>query len=92
VKPVQMIMDAIRDVPARAISCLICLAAPVPRLLQPARQLYAQLRARAKGLREGLAAVAEMIVAERSTTRRKELKHFRAVSQAKLDEIEDALS
>jgi hypothetical protein len=46
----------------------------------------------AKVIREGIAALDEMIASEKSSSRRKELKQFRAVSQAKLDEIEDALA
>jgi len=56
------------------------------------RRIYAQMRAKAKILREGLASVTEMIAREKSAERRKDLKQLRAAAQAKLDEVESALS
>ena len=56
------------------------------------REYYARKRATAKVLREGLEGLATMIASEKSAPRRKELEQFRSVTQAKLDEIEDALS
>lgn len=56
------------------------------------REFYAKLRDRAKMLRDGLRALVEMIVAEPSAKRRKELDQMRVAAQTKLDEIENALS
>lgn len=56
------------------------------------REFCARLRAQAKVIREGIAGLDEMIASEKSSSRRKELKQFRAVSQAKFDEIKDALA
>jgi hypothetical protein len=56
------------------------------------REFCARLRAQAKVIHEGIAALDEMIALEKSSSRRKELKQFRAVSQAKFDEIKDALA
>jgi hypothetical protein len=56
------------------------------------RDYFAYLRDQEKILRDGLAALVEMIVAEPSAKRRKELDQLRVETQTKLDEIETALS
>ena len=56
------------------------------------RVFYAQLRDLAKMLRDGLADMVEIIATERSAKQRKELKEMYTRVQAKIDEIETALS